>query len=186
MPPKIKITKDEIVAATLELLRQEGEDAMNARRIAAALECSTQPLFSNFATMDELQASVAKAAYDYYYGFLTEELQGGKYPPYKAYGMAYVRFAKEEKTLFRALFMCERRDQDLIPTADFSESVNMIMQANNLSRETAELFHMEMWSCVHGIGTMLATSFLELDEQLISLMLSDVYQGLRARHEKAQ
>ena len=27
MPPKVKITKDEIVAATLELLRREGEDA---------------------------------------------------------------------------------------------------------------------------------------------------------------
>ena len=182
MPPKVKITKDEIVAVTLELLRQEGEAAMNARRIAAALGCSTQPLFSNFATMDELQGAVAKAAYAYYYGFLTQELQGGKYPPYKAYGMAYVRFAKEEKALFKALFMCDRKGRELLPSADFSESVDMIMQANNLSRETAELFHMEMWSLVHGIGTMLATSFLELDDALISRMLTDVYQGLIVRH----
>jgi hypothetical protein len=35
-----------------------------------------------------------------------------------------------------------------------------------------------MWTFVHGIGVMLATSYLELDEELISRMLSDVYQGL--------
>ena len=55
MPPKVKITKDEIVSVTLDLLRREGEDAMNARSIASALGCSTQPVFSNFASMDELQ-----------------------------------------------------------------------------------------------------------------------------------
>ena len=42
--------------------------------------------------------------------------------------------------------------------------------------------HLEMWTCVHGIGSMLATSFLELDFELISRMLSDVYQGIRRRH----
>ena len=186
MPPKVKITKDEIVAVTLELLRREGEDAMNARSIASALECSTQPLFSNFATMDELQYAVLDAAYEFYHGFLMREVASGTYPPYKAYGMAYIRFAREEKQLFKILFMCDRKGQPLLPSADFSESVDMIMQANGISHEQAELWHMEMWSCVHGIGTMLATSFLELDEQLISLMLTDVYQGLRARHEKAQ
>lgn len=182
MPPKVKITKDEIVCATLELLRREGEDAMNARSIAAMLHCSTQPLFSNFATMDELQRAVAGAAYKYYHSYLTEEMQGGKYPPYKAYGMAYVRFAKEEKQLFKVLFMCDRKGKDLLPTTDFSESVDMIMQANGISREVAELWHMEMWSFVHGIGTMLATSFLDLDEELISRMLTDIHAGLRTRH----
>ena len=186
MPPKVKITKDEIVAATLALLRREGEDTMNARSIASALGCSTQPVFSNFASMDELQYAVLDAAYEFYHGFLMREVASGAYPPYKAYGMAYIRFAREEKQLFKVLFMCDRKGQELLPSADFSESVDMIMQANNLSRETAELFHMEMWSCVHGIGTMLATSFLELDDALISRMLTDVYQGLRAKHEVTQ
>ena len=63
------------------------------------------------------------------------------------------------------------------------DALDMIMQANGISREQAELLHMEMWSCVHGIGTMLATSFLELDDDLISRMLSDIYQGLVARHK---
>ena len=69
-----------------------------------------------------------------------------------------------------------------MPTADFSASVEIIMQANGISRETAELMHLEMWTCVHGIATMLATSFFSPDWTLISRMLTDIYQGLRTKH----
>ncbi len=186
MPPKPKVTKQEIVAATLSLLREQGEEAMNARSIAAALGCSTQPIFSNFDSLDELQRAVYAAAYDHYYGFLTRERENGQYPPYKAYGMAYVRFAEQEKQLFRVLFMCDRKGRAQLPSTDFEQSVDMIMKANGISRTEAELLHMEMWGFVHGIGTMLATSYLALDTELISRMISDVYQGLRTKYVKEE
>lgn len=182
MPPKVKITKEQIVQTALFLLRQNGEGALNARSIAEALGCSTQPIFSNFATMEALQDAVVRAAYELYLGFLDREAKSGKYPKYKSFGMAYIRFAKEEKELFKLLFMCDRGGKELAPTVDFEASVEMIMQANGVTRERARLMHLEMWSCVHGIGTMLATSFLALDGELVSNMLTDIYQGIRARH----
>ena len=182
MPPKVKITKENIIQTALDLIRSEGDGALNARSIASALGCSTQPVFSNFATMEELQLSVVEAAHDLYLGFLQGEVEEGKYPPYKAFGMAYIRFAKEEKELFKLLFMCDRENIKLVSNVDFGASVEMIMNACGISRERAELMHMEMWTCVHGIGTMLATSFFDLGWELISNMLSDTYYGLRARH----
>ena len=182
MPPKVKITKQEIIEKTLSLVRESGEAAINARSIAAALNCSTQPIFSNFESMEELEDSVLVAAFDRYLGFIASETASGKYPRYKASGMAYIRFAKEEKELFKMLFMCDRQGKELTPTTDFESSVEMIMKANGCSRETANLMHLEMWVCCHGIATVLATSFLELDEQLISDMLTDFYQGLCKRH----
>lgn len=182
MPPKVRITKEEIVDTVIELVRNDGEEAINARSIAAALSCSTQPIFSNFKTMEELHEAVLKAAYRCYLGFLEREVESGKYPQYKAFGMAYVRFAKEEKALFRFLFMRDRTGEDMSPSIDFEESARMISEANGVSIETARLMHLEIWSSVHGIGTMLATSFLPLEWDLISTMLTDVYQGIRARH----
>ena len=182
MAPKAKVSSADIVQTAIEIIRQNGEGAINARSIAASLNCSTQPIFSNFATMEELQAAVALAAYERYSSFLQNEVNCGKYPPYKAYGMAYIRFAKEEKELFKLLFMCDRKSASLVPTNDFSKSVEMIKNANGITQEKAELMHLEMWTCVHGIGTMLATSFLSLDWELISDILTDVYQGIRARH----
>ncbi|MBE6576462.1 MAG: TetR/AcrR family transcriptional regulator [Ruminococcaceae bacterium] len=182
MPPKVKITKQDIIDTALALIREGGAQALNARGIAAALNCSTQPIFSNFSTMDALQDAVTAAAYACYLAFLQREVECGNYPQYKAMGMAYIRFAKEEKELFRLLFMCDRGGQDLVPTADFSTSVEIIMQANGISREKAELMHLEMWTCVHGIAAMLATSFFAPEWELISRMLTDIYQGLRAKH----
>ena len=54
------------------------------------------------------------------------------------------------------------------------------------SRETATMLHLEMWTFVHGIATMMATSFLLLDWELISDMLTDVYLGIRERHVKKE
>ncbi len=182
MSPKVKVTKKEIIDTALQLCRESGSDCVNARSIAASLGCSTQPIFSNFATMEDLHAAVMSAAYEEYLGFIENEVRSGKYPQYKAFGMAYVRFAKEEKQLFKMLFMRDRGGEALSPTADFEASVEMIMESNGISRERARLMHLEMWACVHGIGTMLATSFLPLEWDLISDMITDVYRGLCERH----
>ena len=180
MPPKVKITKEDITNTALELIRENGETALNARSIASALGCSTQPVFSNFETMEELRGEVNAAAYELYLGYLKRESESGRYPKYKAFGMAYTRFAKEEKELFKFLFMRDRTGEDMSPSPDFNESVQLIMSANGVSAETARLIHLELWSLVHGIGTMFATSFLELDESLVSTMITNVYQGICA------
>ena len=184
MPPKVKVTKEKILETAIALVRQSGAASVNARSLASALNCSTQPIFSNFATMEELQDAMVVAAYDLYLAFLQSEAERGTYLPYKAFGMAYVRFAEEERELFKLLFMRDRRGAARVPTTDFEASVAMIMEANGIAREKAERMHFEMWACVHGIATMLATSFMSLGREEISGMLTDVYQGLRARHGK--
>lgn len=184
MPPKVKINKEEIVEKALELLKTGGESAINARNIAKALNCSTQPIFSNFTDMKELQNAVISRAYEVYTGFLKREVESGKYPAYKSFGMAYIRFAKEETQLFKLLFMCDRKGEKLKPSPDFNQSVEMIMQANGVTREQAQTIHFETWVCVHGIATMVATCFLTLEWEEISQILTDVYQGLRAKFIK--
>ena len=182
MPPKVKITKNDIISTALELVRTSGEQTLNARAIATALDCSTQPVFSNFSSMQTLREAVIAAAYERYLGFIGSEAESGKYPKYKAFGRAYVRFAEEERELFKLLFMRDRTGEDLSPSPDFEASAQMIAEANGVSIEIARLIHLEAWSCVHGIGVMIATSFLHLDRDLIGRMLSDVYKGVRSQH----
>ena len=182
MPPQVKITKDEIIKTTVDLVRANGEAAINARAIATALNCSTQPIFSNFTSMEELEKATRSAAYEVYLKFINNELESGKYPQYKSLGMAYIRFAREEKELFKFLFMCDRTGLDTAPSYDFEEAVELIMKANGISKENATLMHLEMWSCVHGVAVMFATSFLPLEWELVSDMLSNVYLGVRSRH----
>ena len=184
MPPKVKITKEEIIQTTIDLVRTGGQNLINARAIASALNCSTQPIFSNFESMEDLEQSTIISVYKIYLNFINNEVESGKYPQYKAYGMAYIRFAKEEKELFKLLFMRDRSNEDISLSTDFEQSVTLIMNANNVSYETAKLIHLEMWTCVHGIGTMLATSFIPLEWEVISQITSDVYQGIIAKYKE--
>ena len=132
--------------------------------------------------MEELEEEAMRTAFDLYLGFLNRECESKKYPKYKAFGMAYIRFAKEEKELFKLLFMRDRTGEALTLTEDFKSSVEMIMELSGVTRETAELMHLEMWTAVHGIATMHATSFLTLPPELISNILSDIYSGIRTTH----
>ena len=181
MPPKAKINKQDVIKTALALAQNGGESAINARDVASALGCSTQPVFSNFATMEELIKAVRTQAYALYSEYLSREVSASKYPEYKAFGMAYIRFAEQEKNLFKMLFMCDRRGQDLTPTADFRASVDVISRSLDVDKKTAEQIHFEMWAFVHGIATMFATSFLTLDWDDVSAMLTDVYFGIISR-----
>ena len=105
MPPKVKTKREDIIDATIKIIRENSAEAINARTIAAVLNCSTQPIFSNFATMEDLRLAVLEKADEIYKGYMKREVESGEFPIYKANGMAYIRFAKEEKELFKFLYM---------------------------------------------------------------------------------
>ena len=183
MPPKIKITREDIINAAVDIVKKEGAQAMNARTIAAKLNCSTQPVFSNFATMDELRFAVVEKIDELCQEYMCREVEKGEFPAYKANGMAYIRFAKEEKELFKLLYMRDRSEEIIPESSDINdEMTDMVHHNTGLDDETAKLFHLEMWAYVHGIATMFATGFLNLEWELVSKMLTDSYQGLRKQY----
>ena len=94
MPPKVKVSRGDIVQTAVEIVRCHGAEALNARGIAAVLGCSTQPIFSNFATMEELRLAIVAEADALSNAYILREVDSGEYPPYKASGMAYILFAK--------------------------------------------------------------------------------------------
>lgn len=184
MPPKVKITKEDIINAAVGLVQKEGAEAINARTLANVLNCSTQPIFSNFATMEELRLAVVKKADEMCNEYIKREIESEKFPVYKASGMAYIRFAKEEKELFKLLYMRDRTSEAEPETDELGDRMRTIIQNNTgFGDEDAKLFHLEMWAYVHGIASMLATNFINLDFELISRMLSDAYQGMRKHYE---
>jgi len=183
MPPKIKTTKEDIINAAVNIVRTHGAQAINARTVASALRCSTQPVFSNFATMDELRFAVVEKADALCGDYIRREIERKEHPIYKASGMAYIRFAKEEKELFKLLYMRDRTDEDIPESSELGDKMEAVVQSNTgLNGAEAKLFHLEMWAYVHGIAAMFATGFLDLDWELVSKMLTDSYQGLRKQY----
>ena len=182
MPRKFMFTREEVLAAALNLVREQGIAAVTARRLGEKLGSSSKPIFSLFENMEDVLSAVMEAADRLYQNYLKEDMTSGKYPPYKASGMAYIRFAKEEKELFKLLFMRDRSHENTDNKEENKQLLELIQQNLGINEEEAYLFHLEMWIYVHGIATMLATSYLELDEAFISKVLTDGYEGMKTRY----
>ena len=63
MPAAKKVPRDKIIDAAIEVLRDGGFSAVNARSVARKLGCSTQPIYLSFQSMEELKAATADLAY---------------------------------------------------------------------------------------------------------------------------
>lgn len=185
MPRSFMFTKEEIVAAAVQLTRERGIDAVSARSLGEKLGASSRPIFSYFKSMDEVKEAIAESATEIYNGYIETEIKSGRYSSYKANCMAYIRFAKEEKELFKMLFLTDTSSEDFSDDSDESEIeevkplVKILQKQLNFSRENAELFFSETWVTVHGIAAMLATNDLDWTDSYILNVLNDVFTGIK-------
>lgn len=182
MPRKFMFTREEVVSAALELVREGGISALTARALGQKLGSSSRPVFGLFRNMEEVRQEVIKAAEVMYRSFLETDMRSGKYPPYKASGMAYIRFAREEKELFKLLFMRDRSAENVGENPEEIRPLIEIIKKNlGLGEDEAYMFHLEMWIYVHGIASMIATSYINMEEEFVSRILTDSYFGLKER-----
>ena len=183
MPPKFKFTREQIVAAALEVTRKNGITGLTARGLAAELGSSAKPIFGLFQNMEEVQREVVSAANTLYQSYIKKGMADNKFPPYKASGIAYIQFAKEEKELFKLLFMRDRTDEKIEENREEIRPIlDLIMKNLGIDENEAYFFHLELLLYVHGIATMIATNYLEWDIEFIDKALTDAYQGLKNRY----
>lgn len=169
-----KIAKESIVMTALEITKEKGINGVNAREIAKRLNCSIQPIFYQFKTMDELK----QAVYDKIYEIYNEYMLSGKdtKTPYKSMGNSYVRFARDYKELFKILFM----QQTNINTTNFmqidhlgDEVIKEGQKFTGLSFEEQKDFHLKVWIFTHGIASLIVTETLELSDGEIDKIIAD-------------
>lgn len=178
MPAKKQITKEDILNSAFEIVRESGIEALNMRSIANRCNCSTQPIYLSFANAEELKKQIALKVLDVFNKFIGNEINSGKYPEYKAVGMGYIRFAKEEKELFKFLLMNDEMSKTGLEKDSYEKSVFIIMKNYGITHEQAFRLHIEMWLFVHGIATMCLNGYLGDDMDEISNMITDVFNGL--------
>lgn len=187
MPPRVKITKDDIISAGIELTRSGGWDAVNARAIAGRLGCSTQPVFSNYPTMEALREGIIAGAQEIYERGMTRAMSETAFPPYKAAGMAYIRFAREERQLFKLLFMRDRAGERIDENrAAIGNILKVIQEKTGFSEDKAYRFHMQMWIWVHGVAAMSATGYLDWPMETVSNMLTELFQSLLEQYTRRE
>lgn len=173
LAPKNKFTKNEMVAAAVNVVRRSGIESLTAKALAAELKISTQPVFTCFANMDSLKNEVYKAAEKIYEERVLRGLK--EKTPFLGFGKQYIGFAKEEPELYRLLFLTPgtvksgaffmaERSKELVKQS--------LIEIYRLSETEAEMYFRYMWLAVHGIATLFVTGVCDYSDEEISKILT--------------
>ncbi len=182
MPPKSRYCREEVLEEALNLVREKGIEAVTARKLAERLNSSPKVLFGIFESMEELRKDLLEYVGDFQRRYQENYIGSSSYPPYKSIGMAYILFAANEPQLFRCLYMRDRSSENKEGDWESIEPcVKMLAQNLGISPEDARRFQVEMWVYVHGIAAIMATSYEDWNEEQISRLLTDAYEGLKQR-----
>lgn len=182
MPPKAKFTKEEIVSAAMQIVREQGMEAVTARELGARLGSSARPIFTVFENMDEVYGEVFQAARALYKQYVQEGL--AQQVAFRGVGAAYVKFAVQEPKLFQLLFMKEQeKPADVAHTlAMIDESYETILQSvketYQLQDNEAKNLYQHLWIYTHGIATLCATKVCYFTGEEIQVMLTEVFTSL--------
>lgn len=182
MPPKPKFTREEIVAAALELVSERGAEALTAKELGRALGSSASPIFTVFDGMGQVQQELRAAAMRRF-----EQFREGDLPPmplFKRIGMKMVLFGVQEPKLYQLLFMQENGEaasfEDMF--GELGETAELSMRALEqdyaLSAGDAKRLFENMWIYTFGVGALCATRMCRFSEERLSEMLSTQFHAL--------
>ena len=182
MPPKPKFTKEEIVAAALELVSEKGIEALTARELGVRLGSSARPIFTVFNSMDEVQEEVRAAALKRFESYAEKAMHYT--PVFKQVGMQMILFATEEPKLYQLVYMSENAGatdfegitQQLGDVAQLC--VDVIQRDYGLSAEDAKTLFEHVWIYTFGIGALCATGMCRFSQEEIIQMLGQDFMAM--------
>lgn len=182
MPPKPKFTKEEIVAAALELVSEQGIEALTARELGARMGSSARPIFTVFNSMEEVQEEVRAAALKRFESYAEKAMHYT--PVFKQVGMQMILFAMEEPKLYQLVYMSENAGatdfegitQRLGNVAQIC--VDVIQRDYGLCENDARVLFEHVWIYTFGIGTLCATGMCRFSQDEIIQMLGQDFMAM--------
>ena len=183
MPPKTRITRDMIIDAAFEIIREKGHEQLNARSIADHLHCSTQPVLYSFRTVDEIRSAVYEKADAYHSQYIMPDEKDED--PMLALGLKYIRFGHEENSLFRFLFQTDQFGgmdiRTLMKNPELDFIVNIMAEEMKCDKKKARERFLSFFCLVHGLASLMANNSMKYDKKQCQKMLEEMFLALTAK-----
>lgn len=173
MPPKFKFKREEIVEAAVNLTRRGGVDAVTARGIASELGVSTQPIFTCFKNMEEAKEEVRIYAEKLCHNYLEKGVEASI--PFFGFGMAYIRFAKEEPELYKMLFINpDKEGESMLDTLSGIRLIviNSIEKTYRFNEKESKRLFRDLWFVAHSIATLCVGGICPFSDEEIAKILT--------------
>ena len=188
MAPKFKFTKEEVLAVTIDFIRENGIEALTARELAKKLESSTKVIFSLFSNMKNLEDEAKFAAENIFSEKVNLALKDDS--PFKRLGVEYILFSKNEPKLFQWLFMKKGIEvgsfKDFLPMRDYEyrSVIESIDEEYKISIENAKKLYEHLFIYSHGIATLTVTGIHNFTPTEIIEYMTEVAKSLIVQYSK--
>lgn len=175
MARKKTITKDQILNAAYEIVATEGFSKFTARNIASKMKCSTQPIYLEFKNMDDLKESLFIKIETY----LRDEIFGKEITgnPMIDMNLNYVKFATEEKVLYRSLYLEGHSGDEMLNQFShdlFMTNINQDPKLKDLDDEMKNAIFSGTWIVATGIASLKSGGLINPTDDEIIHLINDV------------
>lgn len=180
MPPKAKITKEMIVDTAFKIVQKEGADKVTARSISEQLNCSTQPVLYYFSTVEDIKKAVYKKVDEYHSAYIMDT-EIAYENPMLTIGMNYIKFAIDERNLFRFLFQSNEFSGvsmlDLLETEELLPILAVLQNELDMSLEDTKEVFTTLFIFAHGYASLYANNTMIYDELNVMKALEKMFYG---------
>lgn len=162
MGRKPNFSRDEILESAYEILNNENLKEVTARNVAKKLGVSTIAIYSAFKSMDELKNELSKKAKTKLFEYTKRDYTDLSL---LNIGIGICLFAKEEKALFRTIFLREGLPREFMDEVmdDFRNLIyngfNNNKEYNQFPVDIVEWVIKKGWYFSHGYATLICTGF---------------------------
>lgn len=173
-----KISKEGILEAAFNLVRQEGIDSLSARRLAKAIPCSTQPIYENFKDMGVIRDYTLDRM-ESVYKEVTDKIQDKDNAEYSRFGLDVIEFADRDRKLFRYFVVEDTavRDEKFLEN---THSVDWLIDQYGMTIDAAEAVDREMKYYIMGMALLVNTGKMSLDRTEIVKKIDDYLKYITA------
>ena len=178
MPTKKTFTKESIINVCIEIIREEGYQALSIRNVAKRMNSSIQPIFYTFKSFDNLKNAVGEACFLMCNNFLYDNFKFED-KTYLSIRLNFLRFANEEKNIFKFLFDNKDLDFEKLTSYNhyFKNVVSTVSNTVNADRKISTSIHNIVGISAIGLAILIANDRVIYDEENAIEFLRLVFKG---------
>ena len=183
MPRKVQFSREMIIDAAIEMIREQGSESINARDLGLRIGSSSRPLFTAFKNMNELLAAVRAEASERFLRYMkvAEETDNGE-PVSKRMGLRIVQFAYEEPNLYKFIHWSGGTMPDVAALSEIM--AGQYMRDYQLTHDEAKVFFRQMMIFSLGLCSMITHRVYNFSSDEIEYLLHTQFTATLAHFKK--
>lgn len=188
MPPKFKVSREEIINAALIITEQSGLSAVTARDLGKILGLSSRPLYSYFGTIDELKEEVIIRVFEHYKKIISSGDNSNNY--FLSVGINYIEFAKNNREFYKIIHSSlNDKARSEIQSFEYSiiETIREREFSNEYTHDEIKDLYIKMAIFTHGLADlMFQGEFKNFDRKDTEKILSETGEAIISNFKRSK